>query len=59
MGKGFEINYKFDNSKPMGNSIHNSASSELKKEFFTSYIGFENEGDQPLKQLWESIVDTI
>ena len=59
MGKGYAINYKFDNSKPMGNSIHNSPSNELKKDFYTSFIGFENEGASPLKELWEKIVDTI
>ena len=48
MGKGYEISYKFDNSKPMGASIHNSAANELKRDFFTSFIGFQNEGDSAL-----------
>ena len=43
----------------MGNSIHNSASNELKKSELTSFVSFENEGTTPLKDLWEKIVDEM
>lgn len=59
MGKNFPLIYKFDNSKPMGSTIHNSAQNLLKKEELTSFITFENDASDSLAALWEKIVDEM
>lgn len=61
MGKNFPVTYKFDNSKPMGSTIHNCPEQALKKDEFMSFIEFENESNDskqtPLQMVWEKIVD--
>ena len=63
MGKGFPLVYKFDNSKPMGETISNSLSNKLFKDKFMHLITFDNtfseDGNSPLDKLWHDIVEQV
>ena len=58
MGKNFPIAYKYDNSRPMGDTIQNSLSNKLDKDKLLHLVSFDNlEGS--LDDLWNKIVSTL
>jgi len=56
MGRGFPLVYKFDNSKPMGETISNAISYSLRKNDLLHVLPFDNrfvaDEEAPLDKLW-------
>lgn len=63
MGRGHPLVYKFDNSKPMGDTFHSSLSNKLMKKELLHVLRFDNlatdSNKQPLDALWNSLVEKL
>lgn len=64
MGRGHALVYKFDNSKPMGDTIHNSLSNKLNKDELLHLLRFSNQNGEASAQtaldlLWHQLVEKV
>ena len=55
MGRGLKIGYKFDNSKQMGDTIHNSISNKLDKDALFHLL----KSSSSLSTLWDELLQKI